>query len=118
MESSKKASYKSKKGKKHPGTKSMARVPKKVHFEKHFNLCKKRGGMYTMHNTHDCHRFEKDGKEKSNFHAAKKGSKKVNPVNQNFAQLTEKIEKLEKALKKLSKKAQKCRKKDSNSNCK
>jgi hypothetical protein len=58
-----------------------------------------------MHNTCDCHRFEKDEKEKSNFCAAKKGSKKANPVNHNFMQLSKKIEKLEKALKKLGKKA-------------
>ncbi len=57
-----------------------------------------------MHNTHDCCRFEKDGKEKSNFHSAKKGSKKANPINQNFAQLSKKIKKLKKALKKLGKK--------------
>jgi hypothetical protein len=75
LEFSKKASPKGKKGKKHPGTKSTARVPKKVHFKKHCNLCKKHGGAYTMHNTRDCHRFEKDGKEKSNFCAAKKGGK-------------------------------------------
>ncbi len=60
-----------------------------------------------MHNTCDCHRFEKDGKEKSTFRAAKKGSKKANPMNQIFAQLTKKIEKLEKALKKSGKKVQK-----------
>ncbi len=60
-----------------------------------------------MHNTRDCCRFEKDGKEKSDFHAAKKGSKKGNPVNHNFAQLTKKIKKLEKALKKSSKKGKK-----------
>jgi hypothetical protein len=53
-----------------------------------------------MHNTRDCRRFEKDGKEKSSFRATKKGRHKSNPVNQNFAQLTKKIEKLEKALKK------------------
>ncbi len=94
LESSKKSSKKDKKGKKCPGTNSTAMVPKKVHFEKNCNLCKKHGGAYTMHNTHDCHRFEKDGKEKSNFHAAKKGRKKGNPVNHNFAQLTKKIEKL------------------------
>jgi hypothetical protein len=75
-ESSKKASNKGKKGKKHPGTKFTVWVPKKVCFEKHCNLCKKHGGMYTMHNTCDCHRFKKDGKEKSDFHAAKKGGKK------------------------------------------
>jgi hypothetical protein len=79
LESSEKSSHKSKKGKKRPGTNSTARVPKKVHFEKHCNLCKKHGGAYTMHNTHDCHRFEMDGKEKSNFRAAKKGKKKVIP---------------------------------------
>jgi hypothetical protein len=74
LEFSKKTSYKGKKGKKHPGTKSMARVPKKVHFEKHCDLCKKHGGAYTTHNTRDCCRFEKDGKEKSDFRVAKKGA--------------------------------------------
>ncbi len=78
-ESSKKSSKKDKKGKKCPGTNFTASVPKKIHFEKHCNLCKKNGGAYTMHNTHDCHRFEKDRKEKSNFHAAKKGKKKLIP---------------------------------------
>jgi hypothetical protein len=94
----------------------MARVPKKVCFEKNCDLCKKHGGTYTMHNTRDCRRFEKDGKEKSDFHAAKKGGKKGNPINHNFAQLTEKIKKLEKALEKSGKKGQKRRYKDSNSN--
>jgi hypothetical protein len=68
-----------------------------------------------MHNTCDCCRFEKDRKEKSSFRAAKKGGYKSNPVNQNFAQLTDKIKKLEKALKKSGKKGQKHRYKDSNS---
>jgi hypothetical protein len=72
-EKSEKSSNKGKKGKKRPGTISTARVPKKVHFEKHCDLCKKHGGAYTMHNTRDCHRFKKDGKEKFNFRAAKKG---------------------------------------------
>ncbi len=116
LESSKKSSNKGKKGKKHPGTNSTARVPKKVHFEKNCNLCKKHGGANTTHNTHDCCRLEKDGKEKANFHAAKKDGKKGSLVNHNFAQLTEKIEKLEKALKKSDKNAQKCHHKDSNSN--
>ena len=95
-----KSSNKGKKGKKCPGTNSLARAPKKVCFEKHWDLCKTHGGAYTMHNSCDCRRFEKDGKEKSNFRAAKKGGYKGNPVNQNFAQLTKKIEKLKKALKK------------------
>jgi hypothetical protein len=59
-ESSKKSSCKSKKGKKHPGTDSMVRAPKKVCFEKHCNLCKKHGGTYTTHSTCDCCRFEKE----------------------------------------------------------
>jgi hypothetical protein len=93
---SEKSSNKGEKGEKHPGTNSTARVPKKVCFEKHCNLCKKHGGTNTMHNTPDSCRFEKDGKEKSNFCAAKKSRRKGNPVNQNFAQLTNKIEKLKK----------------------
>ncbi len=92
-----------------------ARVPKKVCFEKHCNLCKKHGGAHTTHNTCDCCRLEKGGKEKSSFPAAKKGGYKSNPVNQNFAQLTNKIKKLERALKKSGKKGQKCRYKDSDS---
>jgi hypothetical protein len=85
LESSKKASYKGKNGKKHPGTKSTARFPKKDCVEKHCNLCKKHGDAYTMHNTRDCRRYEKDRKKKSNYHATKKDRKKANPVNQNFS---------------------------------
>ncbi len=119
FEKSDKSSNKGKKGKKRPGTNSMVQVPKKVcfeKFEKHCKLCKKHGGAHTMHNTRDCCRFEKDGTEKSSFCAAKKGGKKNYPVNQNFAQLTEKIDKLEKALKKSSKKGKKRHYEDSNSN--
>jgi hypothetical protein len=82
---SNKSSNNGEKGKKRPGTYSTARVPKKVRFEKHCNLCKKHGGAHTMHSTRDCHRFEKDGKEKSSFCAAKKGGYKSNPIKQNFA---------------------------------
>ena len=46
LESSKKSSHKSKKGKKRPGIEVMIRVPKKVCFEKHCDLCKKHGGAY------------------------------------------------------------------------
>jgi hypothetical protein len=115
LESSKKSFNKGKKGNKCPGTNSTARVPKKVCFEKHCDLCKKHGGAFTMHNTCDCCSFEKVGKEKSSFCAAKKGRKKSNPVNQNFMQLTKKIETLGKALMKSGKKGQKCRYKDSHS---
>jgi hypothetical protein len=116
FEKSDKSSNKGEKGKNRPGTDSTARVPKKVCFEKHCNLCKKHGGAHTMHNTRDCRRFEKVGKEKSSLRATKKGGYKSNPINQNSAQLTDKIEKLEKALKKSGKKGQKHRNKDSDSN--
>ncbi len=98
FEKSNKSSNKGEKGKKCPGTDSTVRVPKKVRFEKfekHCKPCKKHGGAHTMHNTHDCRRYKKDGTETSSFRAAKKGGKKNYPVNQNFAQLTEKINKLE-----------------------
>jgi hypothetical protein len=111
-----KSSNKGEKEKKCPGTNSTVWVPKKVRFEKHCDLCKKHGGAHTMHNTRDCRRFEKDGKEKSSFRAAKKDGYKSNPINQNFAQLTDKIKKLEKALKKSGKKGQKCHYKDSDYN--
>jgi hypothetical protein len=116
LESFEKSSHKSKKGKKRPGTKATVRVPKKVCFEKNCNMCKKHGGAYTMHNTCEYRRFKKDGKEKPDFRAAKKGSKKGNPVNHNFAQLTKKFKKLKKALKKSGKKGKKRHYKDSDSN--
>ncbi len=115
LEKSDKSSYKGEKGKKHPGTDPMVWVPKKVHFEKHCNLCKKHGGAHTMHMTHDCHMYEKDGTEKSSYCTAKKGGKKNYPVNQNFAQLTKKIDKLEKVLKKSGKKGKKRRYEDGDS---
>jgi hypothetical protein len=80
FEKSNKSSNKGKKGKKCPGTNSTVRAPKKVHFGKHCNLCKKHGSTHTMHNTGECSRFEKDGKEKSSFHAAKKGRYNQNPI--------------------------------------
>jgi hypothetical protein len=95
----KKALHSEKKGTKQPGTES-PRVPKKVCTEKHCNLCKKHGGGYTTHNTRDCRCFEKDGTEKSDFRAAKKGGKKPSPTKQSFAQLSKKLDKLEKVLKK------------------
>ncbi len=94
-----KALHSKKKGTKQPGTKS-PRVPKKVRTKKHCNLCKKHGGAYTAHNARDCRSFEKDGTEKSDFRAAKKGGKKPNPTKQSFAQLSEKLDKLEKVIKK------------------
>ncbi len=68
------------------------------------------------HSTGECHKYEKDGTPKSSFHAAKKGGKRSYPLNQNFAQLTEKIKKLEKALKKSGKRGKKHHYEDSDSN--
>ncbi len=99
---------------KRPGTENL-RVPKKVRTEKHCDLCKKHGGAYTTHNTRDCRRFEKDGMEKANFRAAKKGGKKPNPTKQSFAQLSEKLDKLEKVLKKRDTKKRKRRRSNSDS---
>ncbi len=67
------------------------------------------------HNTCDCHHFEKDGTEKANFRAAKKGGKKPSPTKQSFAQLSEKMDKLEKVLKKRDTKKRKRRRSDSDS---
>jgi hypothetical protein len=55
FEKSDKSSNKNEKRKRHPGTKSMVRVPKKVRFEKfekHCKLCKKHGGGRTYHAQH------------------------------------------------------------------
>jgi hypothetical protein len=117
-QSNKKASNKSKKGNKRPGTESTTRVPKKVCFEKHCNLCKKHGGVYTTHNMKECHKYEKDRSEKSDFHAAKKGRKKPNPTKKSFVQLSKKLEKLEKAIMKQGAKSRKRCRDDSNSNSK
>jgi hypothetical protein len=84
LESLEKSSNKGEKGKKQPGTNSTARVPKKVCFEKHCDLCKKHEDTYTTYNTRDCCRFEKDVNKKSDFCAATKGGKKADPVNQNL----------------------------------
>ncbi len=114
----KKALHSEKKSTKQPGTDNNARVPKKARTKKHCDLCKKHGGAYTTHNTRDCHRFEKDGTEKSDFRAAKKGEKKPNPTKQSFAQLSKKLDKLKKVLKKIDTKKRKRRSSDSHSNSK
>ena len=83
--------------------------PKKACAKKHCNLCKKHGSGYMTHNTCDCHWFEKDGTEKSDFHTAKKGGKNPNPVKQSFTQLSKKLDKLEKVIKKKDTKKRKRR---------
>jgi hypothetical protein len=85
-ESNKKTSNKSKKGNKRPGVESTARVPKKVCFKKHCNLCKRHGGMYTIHITNYCCNYEKYRSDKADFCTAKKCRKKPNSTKNLFAQ--------------------------------
>ena len=61
-----------------------------------------------MHNTQDCCRYEKNGNKKSNIRATKKGTRKLNPTKQSFAQLCKKLDKLENAIKKQDVKRKKC----------
>ncbi len=68
-----------------------------------------------MHNTQDCCRYEKNGNEKSDFQATKKGARKPNPMKQSFAQLCKKIDKLEKVIKKQDAKKKKHRHSDMDS---
>jgi hypothetical protein len=117
-QSIKKASHKNEAGAKQPSTGATKQAPKKVHFERSCKLCKKHGGVHTMHTTKDCHRYEKDRMVKANFRAAKKAGKKPNPAQQLFAQLSKKSDKLEKTLKKASHKSKKCRKDNSDSDSK
>jgi hypothetical protein len=69
--SGEKASHKNKAGAKWPSTGATMWVPKKVHFKKSCELCKKHGGAHTMHATKDCCKYKKDGTLKADFHAAK-----------------------------------------------
>ncbi len=114
--SGKKASHKNKAGAKRPSNGATRQVPKKVHFEKSCKLCKKYGGVHSMHATKDFRKYEKDATAKADFHAAKKADKKPNPAKQSFAQLSKKFDKLEKTLKKASHKSKKRHRDNSNSN--
>ncbi len=66
--------------------------------------------------TRECRKYEKDGTEKSSFRTAKKGGKKNYPVNQNFAQLTEKNWEAGESVEEIRKKGKKCRYEVSDSN--
>ncbi len=113
--SGEKASQKNKAGAKQPNTGATLQVPKKVHFKKSCELCKKHGGTHTTHATKDCRKYEKDGALKANFRAAKKAGKKPNPAKQSFAQLSKKLDCLEKTIKKASHKSKKRHRDDSDS---
>jgi hypothetical protein len=113
-----KASHKNKVGAKRPNTGATMRVPKKVHFEKSYELYKKHGGAHTTHATKDCRWYKKDGMVKANFCTAKKAGKKPNPAKQSFAQLSKKLDRLEKTLKKASHKSKKHHRDNSDSDSK
>jgi hypothetical protein len=89
---------------------------KKARTAKHCKHCKAAGGAYQTHDTSECRRFDKDGKEVSKpyrpFYSVKKPWKKGGSDSGQMAYLTKKFEKLEKKLKK-SKKAAKKRARDS-----
>ena len=70
-----------------------------------------------MHNACHCRLFEKDGTEKSNFRAAKKGGKKPNPIEQSFAQLSERSDEFKKVIEKkdTKKRKRRCSNSDSDS---
>jgi hypothetical protein len=84
-------------------------IPKKVcKVVKHCALCKKHGGTQAMHNTSDCHKYEKDSKPKKGFGKGQHGSTALDKKTASaFAQLSAKVAKLEKANKKLKKSSKK-----------
>jgi hypothetical protein len=115
VRSGKKASQKNKAGNKRPITGATKQVYKKVHFKKSCELCKKYGGVHTMHATKVCRRYKKDVMVKADFRTAKKVGKKPNPAKQSVAQLSNKLDKLEKTLMKASLKSKEHRRDDSDS---
>eukprot|EP00804_Cyclotella_cryptica_P004949 CCRYP_014090-RA/>CCRYP_014090-RA protein AED:0.38 eAED:0.38 QI:0/-1/0/1/-1/1/1/0/106 len=84
-------------------------IPKKVRkTAKHCALCKKHGGTHAMHNTSDCHKYEKDGKPKKGFRKGQYGSTALDKKTASaFVKLSAKVEKLEKANKMLKKSSKK-----------
>ncbi len=117
-QSNEKAPTKNEKENKRSGAESTYKNPKKTRTEKHWDLRKKHGGTYTTHNTQECRRYKKNGNEKSDFQATKKGAKKTKPTKQSFVQLSKKLDKLEKAIKKQVAKRKKRRHSDTNSDSK
>ncbi len=92
-------------------------APKKARTAKYCKWCKEVDGPYQTHNTSNCCRVDKDGKETGKFHKpfdpAKKPWKKGGGDSGQMAYLTEKLEKLKKKLKKSkSKKSSKKRLRD------
>ena len=86
-------------------------APEKARSAKYCKWCKAASGPHQTHNTSECRRFDKDGKEVSKppkpFHSAKKPWKKGGGDSGQMAYLTKKLEKLKKKLKKSKKTAKK-----------
>jgi hypothetical protein len=95
---------KSKKGSSEKG--SSLRVPKKARPEKFCQLCKTHGGPHQTHNTHDCHRYDKEGKPLGNPAGKSFGAKK--PLKQfggkkGLAYMTAMLEAIQKGQKRAAK---------------
>jgi hypothetical protein len=106
--------------KKGKGGSSGGPAPKKACTAKYCKHCQAVGGLYQTHNTSECCRFDKDGKETGKSHKpfdpTKKPWKKGGGDLGQMAYLTKKLEKLEKKLKKSkSKKSSMKRARDSSS---
>jgi hypothetical protein len=114
----KRASVPRKKGK---GSGSGGPASKKPKTSKYCKWCKEVNGPYQTHNTSDCRRFDKDGKETGRSHKpfdpANKPWKKGGGDSGQMVYLTKKLEKLKKKLKKSkSRNSSKKRTRDSSSN--
>jgi hypothetical protein len=87
-------------------------APKKARSAKHCKWCKVAGGPFQTHDTSECHRFDKDGKEVGKphkpFNSAKNSWKRGSVDSGQMAYLTKKLEKLKKKLNKSKKFAKKC----------
>ncbi len=97
-------------------------APQKSRSAKYCKWCKMVNGLYTTHDTIECHRFKKYGTPKDKpvkpFDFAKKPWKKTGSRDSSqMAYLTEKVAKLEKKLKKTKKQGKKhpCDSSDSDS---
>jgi hypothetical protein len=81
--------------KKGKGGSSGGPAPKKARTAKYCKWCKEVDGPYQTHNTSDCPRFDKDGKETGKFHKpfdpVKKPWKKGGGDSGQMAYLTEKL---------------------------
>ncbi len=65
-------------------------VPKKVKkgwIEKHCSLCKKHGGVHTMHNTKECRCYNKDGSHKKTGGMPKPNKAASEKDGMNFTQI-------------------------------